>query len=73
MKWRHWKLGTVLSGVLILLCLVWGPESEAPEPIQPVATPDTAPPPVVSPQLPSARPTRAEMFPSTRAMKGTGE
>ncbi len=38
MKLKHWKLGTVLLGVLILLCLVWWPEIEAPLPIQPVIT-----------------------------------
>ena len=42
MKWTHWKLGTVLMGVLILLCLVWWPETETPEPLQPATTPNDA-------------------------------
>lgn len=38
MKLKHWKLGTVLLGVLILLCLVWWPEGEDPSPIQSATT-----------------------------------
>ncbi len=56
MKLTHWKLGTVLLGVLILLCLVWWPEAEAPTPVQPVTTPDTAPLSEENPPL-SVRPT----------------
>ena len=42
MKLTHWKLGTVLLGVLILLCLVWWPEGEAPDSLQPVITTNDA-------------------------------
>ena len=55
MKWTHWKLGTVLLGVLIVLCLLWWPAAEAPAPIQPIAIPDEAPiapQPVVRPRAP---------------------
>ena len=54
MKWTHWKLGTVLLGVFILLCLVWWPEAEAPQLLQPVITSDTTPAvptPAVNPSL----------------------
>lgn len=56
MKLSHWKLGTVLLGVLILLCLVWWPEGEAPDSLQPVITTnDAAVSPVPELNPPSTR------------------
>lgn len=43
MKAKHWKLGTVLLGALVLLLFMWGPEGEEPKPIHPAITSDTAP------------------------------
>lgn len=47
MKLTHWKLSGLFFGVLILLCLVWWPEAEAPQRLQRAITP--SPEPTVAP------------------------
>lgn len=59
MQWKHWKLGTVLLGMLILLLFVWWPEGEAPQHLPPAMTPSpelTVAPTDASPPLPRKHP-----------------